>query len=99
MDPFSHPDLAQIGRALRSRLDDTLDAEQEAARSAALRRMSLRDRLILSEDRRERVVVSAVDGHTYNGIVRSVGLDHVVLEDGSSARWLAIDHIVAMEAR
>jgi len=99
MDPFSHPDLAQIGRALRSRLDDTLDAEQEAARSAALRRMSLRDRLILSEDRRERVVVSAVDGHTYHGIVRSVGLDHVVLEDGSSARWLAIDHIVAMEAR
>lgn len=99
MDPFSHPDLAQLGRRLRSRLDDTLDAEQEAARSAALRRMSLRDRLILSEDRHERIVVSSLDGHTYNGTVHSVGLDHVVLKEGSATRWIVIDHIVAMEAR
>ena len=71
MDPFSHPDLARIGRDLRTRLDDTLDAEQEAARAAAMRRMSLRDRLILSEDRSERVLLSTADGHMYRGVVRS----------------------------
>ncbi|MEZ5175918.1 MAG: hypothetical protein R2823_06900 [Acidimicrobiia bacterium] len=97
MDPFSHPDLARLGRTLRSRLDDTLDAEQEAARSAAMRRMTLRDRLIESEDRTERIQVAASDGHLYRGVVRSVGIDHVVLEDLKTRRWLAIAHIIALE--
>lgn len=99
MDPFSHPDLAQLGRNLRSRLDDTLDAEQEAARTAALRRMSLRDRLILSEDRSEVVVLSTSDGHMLRGTIRSVGLDHVVVEDNTMTRWVAIAHIVSLEVR
>ncbi len=99
MDPFSHPDLAQLGRNLRSRLDDTLDAEQEAARSAAMRRMSLRDRLILSEDRSEVVLVSTSDRHMLRGAVRSVGIDHVVIEDTAMTRWVAIAHIVSLEAR
>jgi hypothetical protein len=99
VDPFNHPDLARIGRDLRTRLDDTLDAEQEAARSAAMRRMSLRDRLILSEDRGERVLVSTVDGHMYRGVVRSVGLDHVSLEETATLRYIALSHVVAFEAR
>lgn len=99
MDPFNHPDLARLGRDLRTRLDDTLDAEQEAARSAAMRRTSLRDRLILSEDRSDRVLVSTVDGHMYRGVVRSVGLDHVTLEDTSTIRHIALGHVVAFEAR
>jgi hypothetical protein len=80
-------------------LDDTLDAEQEAARSAAMRRMSLRDRLILSEDRSERVLLSTADGHMYRGVVRSVGLDHVSLEETATVRYIALSHVVAFEAR
>jgi len=99
MDPFSHPDLAQIGRSLRSKLDETLDAEQEAARASALRRMSLRDRLIIAEDRTETIVLGTVDGHLIRGAVSSVGLDHVVVRDSSVVRWIAIAHIVSVEVR
>ena len=87
MDPFSHPDLERLGRAMRGRLDDTLDAEQSAARSAALRRRTLRDRLIESEDRAEEVVLSSTDGQVYRGNVLAVGVDHVVLtESGQIGR-------------
>lgn len=99
MDPFAHPDLQRIGRSMRIRLDETLDAEQHAARSAARRRMTLRDRLLESEDRSERVVLSTSDGHVYQGVVEAVGIDHVVLLDGDIDRYIAISHIVAMEAR
>jgi hypothetical protein len=99
MDPFSHPDLTQLGRSLRSTFDDTLDAEQEAARTAAARRMSLRDRLILSADRSEVVLLSTTDGHMYRGIVSAVGVDHVVVEDAGSARYVSLAHIVTAEPR
>ncbi len=61
--------------------------------------MTLRDRLLESEDREERVVLSTSDGHVYHGVVDAVGIDHVVLLDGDIDRYLAISHIVAMEAR
>ena len=99
MDPFSHPDLEQLGRTLRVRLDETLDAEQSAARSAALRRRTLRDRLIESEDRGEVVVLGASDGQVYNGIVSAVGVDHVVLRESGREFFVALPHIVSMEAR
>jgi hypothetical protein len=95
MDPFGHPDLVRLGRSLRNRLDDTLDAEQAAAR----RRQTLRDRLLDSEDRTEQIVVSTVDGHLYRGVVEAVGVDHVVVIDGNIERYIAIAHIVAMEGR
>lgn len=99
MDPFSHPDLEQLGRALRVRLDETLDAEQSAARSAVLRRRTLRDRLIESEDRTEDVVLGATDGHVYRGVVSAVGVDHIVLKESGRDRFVALAHIVFMEAR
>jgi len=99
MDPFGHPDLQRLGRSMRDEFDETLDAEQHAARAAARRRMTLRDRLLESEDRREHVVLSTSDGHVYHGIVEAVGIDHVVILDGEADRYLAIAHIVAMEAR
>lgn len=99
MDPFSHPDLTKLGRSLRSTLDDTLDAEQEAARTAASRRTTLRDRLILSADRSEVVLLSTADGHMYRGTVSAVGVDHVVVEDAGSARYVSMAHIVALEPR
>ncbi len=99
MDPFSHPDLEQLGRSLRGRLDETLDAEQAAARSAALRRRTLRDRLIESEDRGEEVVLGAADGHVYRGSVAAVGIDHVVLTESGRERFVALTHVVSMEAR
>ena len=99
MDPFGHPDLARLGRSLRNRLDDTLDAEQSAARAAARRRRTLRDRLLDSEDRTEQIVLSTSDGHVYRGIVDAVGVDHAVLIDGDVERFVAITHIVTLEFR
>ena len=99
MDPFGHPDLQRLGRSMRDQLDDTLDAEQRAARAAARRRMSLRDRLLESEDRTERVVISTTDGQIYNGMVEAVGIDHVVVVEGETDRYVAIAHIVALEPR
>jgi hypothetical protein len=99
MDPLGHPDLVHLGRTLRNRLDDTLDAEQSAARAAARRRRTLRDRLLDSEDRTEQVVLSTADGHIYRGVVEAVGVDHVVLIDGDVERFVGITHIVALEIR
>jgi hypothetical protein len=96
MDPFSHPDLERLGRTLRDRLDETLIAEQSAARSAARRRRTLRDSLLESEDRSDTLVMSAIDGHTYRGVVDAVGVDHVVLTDGGRSTHIAISHIVSM---
>lgn len=99
MDPFSHPDLERLGRSLRVRLDETLDAEQSAARSAAMRRRTLRDRLIESEDRGEDVVLGGIDGHVYRGTVTAVGVDHVVLRDAGRDVFVALLHVVSLEAR
>jgi hypothetical protein len=96
MDPFRHPDLETLGRTLRDRPDETLNAEQSAARSAARRRRTLRDSLLESEDRADTVVMSAVDGHTYRGLVEAVGVDHVVLVDSGRSTHIAISHIVSM---
>lgn len=99
MDPLGHPDLVRLGRSLRNRMDDTLDAEQAAARASVRRRQTLRDRLLDSEDRTEQVVLSTADGHLYRGLVDSVGVDHVVVIDGDVERYISLAHIVAMEAR
>ena len=99
MDPFGHPDLERLGRSLRNRLDDTLVAEQEAARSAALRRRTLRDRLIESSDRSERVVLGTTDGMAWSGTVGAVGVDHVVLHGDVGERYVMLAHIVSLEAR
>ncbi|MEN8234274.1 MAG: DUF2642 domain-containing protein [Actinomycetota bacterium] len=99
MDPLGHPDLVRLGRSLRNRLDDTLDAEQAAARAAAHRRLTMRDRLLESEDRTEQVVLSTIDGGVYRGVVDAVGIDHVAILDGDAERFITISHIVAMETR
>ena len=99
VDPLNHPDLTDLSRQLRERLDETLDAEQHAAAAAARRRRSLRDHLLEAEDRRAQGVVSAVDGQLYRGFVRSVGADHVVLTDDSAEWVIALDHIAAFEVR
>ncbi len=99
MDPFSHPDLERLGRALRDRFDETLIAEQSAARAAARRRRTLRDHLLEAEDRSAVVVVTATDGYTYRGVVEAVGVDHVVLVDTARTTYLALAQIVAMDVR
>jgi len=99
MDPFGHPDLERLARTLRFRLDETLDAEQSAARSAALRRRSLRDRFIEAEDRGQVVVICSVDGQTCRGKVVAVGIDHVVVTEARGERSVAIAHVVSMESR
>jgi len=96
MDPFGHPDLERLGRSMRDRFDDTLVAEQSAARSAARRRRTFRDLLLEAEDRNDTVAMSADDGNTYRGIVEAVGVDHVVLRDGARTTHVTIAHVVSM---
>jgi predicted nuclease of predicted toxin-antitoxin system len=99
MDPFGHPDLERLGRTLRTRLDDTLDAEQSAARSAARRRRTMRDICIEAEDRRADVVIVTVDGHVSRGLIAAVGVDHVVLAGGPAEHHVALAHIITLECR
>lgn len=99
MDPLRHPDLESLSRELRNQLEDTLDAEQAAALSATVRRRTLRDRLLDAEDRTEQVVLATSDSHTYRGTVGGVGVDHVVVLDGETERFISIAHIVSLEAR
>lgn len=99
MDPFGHPDLQRLGRSLRNRLDETLDAEQQAARSAAVRRRTLRDRLIEADDRAEEAVITTVDGHLVRGAIVAVGVDHVVVADGDRHVYVSLAHLVSFEAR
>ncbi len=98
-DPLRHPDLTSLGRELRDRLDETLEAEQAAARAAAIRRQTLRDRLLAAEDGGRRVVVSCVNGLTCGGTVSSVGVDHIELGHEGTGRLIAISHIVMLEWR
>ena len=97
MDPLRHPDLERLGRALRDRLDDTLEAEQEAARASARRRRTLRDRLLEAEDRSETVVLSTAEGHIHRGTVVAVGVDHVVITDDTAERFVALSHLVTLQ--
>jgi hypothetical protein len=97
LDPLRHPELARLGRTLRRRIDDTLDAEQAAAEAAARRRRSLRDVLLSAEDRTDTLIVTSSDGVVRTGIVSSVGIDHLTLtDDHDRTTVVAIDHVVAV---
>ena len=66
---------------------------------SARRRRTLRDRLLDSEDRAEHIVLTTSDGQIHRGIVEAVGVDHVVVTDGPTERFIAISHIITLEAR
>ena len=91
-----HPDLSALGRRLRIEMDETLRAEQHAARVAAQRRSTLRDRFLLAEDRAERLHVAVVDGTDIAGEVIAVGADHVVMSHDGSRCWVAMPHVVSV---
>ena len=94
---LDHPDLAALGRRLRQQMDETLDAEQCAARSASRRRRTLRDLFLDLEDRADPAVVWAADGRCYRGTVRAVGVDHVELAGEEGRRIVALAQVVAVE--
>ncbi|NND03606.1 MAG: hypothetical protein HKN91_12545 [Acidimicrobiia bacterium] len=91
-----HPDLAALGRRLRIELDETLRAEQYAARVSAQRRSTIRDRALLAADRAECLELEVANGSTFSGLVVGVGADHVILAVGGRSRWVALHHIAAM---
>ncbi len=78
-------------------MDETLDAEQSAARSASRRRRTLRDLFLDLEDRADPALVWADDGHCYQGTVSAVGVDHAELEGDDGRRVVAFAHVVALE--
>ena len=94
----AHPDLNALGRRLRMEMDETLRAEQHAARVAAQRRSTLRDRFLLAEDRAERLHVAVTDGSDIAGEVVAVGADHIVLVHAGRRCWLAMHHVVAIRS-
>ena len=99
MDPLRHPDLIEISRRLRLQLRQVLDAEQEAAAVTLRRKSTIRDRLLDAEDRNEVIHLACSDGSGRAGKVAAVGVDHVVLNTGTTFAYLGIQHIVAMEVR
>lgn len=95
---MDHPELAALGRELRRRMDETLDAEQCAARAAWRRRRSIRDLFLDLEDRAAAAVVWTDDGRCQRGTISAVGLDHAEVEGEEGARVVALAHVVALEA-
>lgn len=91
-----HPDLRDLGRRLRMEMDETLRAEQYAARVSARRRSTIRDRFLLAEDRDEALNIEVVDGSDIHGIVVAVGADHVLVTDRAHKCWVALQHVVAV---
>ena len=96
LESLGHPDLAALGRRLRREMDETLDAEQSAARAAARRRRSLRDWFLTLEDRADPATLWTVDGGCHRGTVRAVGADHVEIGATDGTRLVALVHIVAV---
>ena len=94
---LDHPDLAALGRRLRQQMDETLDAEQCAARSASRRRRTLRDLFLDLEDRSDRAAVWTADGRCHRGMVRAVGVDHAELADEDGCRVVVFAQVVALE--
>jgi hypothetical protein len=78
-------------------MDETLDAEQSAARAAARRRRTMRDLFLDLEDRAARALVWADDGRCYRGTVLAVGVDQAELADEEGRRVIALAHVVALE--
>lgn len=78
-------------------MDETLEAEQSAARSATRRRRSLRDLFLDLEDRADPALVWADDGHCYRGTVCAVGIDHAELQTDDGSRVVVFAHVVALE--
>ncbi len=92
----SHPDLRALGRRLQLEMDETLRAEQYAARVSAQRRSTLRDRLLIAEDRGESLIVEAVNGTTISGTIVAMGADHAVVQSVRRRAWIALHHIVTI---
>ena len=80
-------------------MDRTLDAEMDAARATALRRRSVRDRLLEAEDRSAVLTISTSDGLVHRGVVNAVGSDHVELMNAGAGIAIAIQHITTIEER
>ena len=91
-----HPDLAALGKRLRTELDETLRAEQHAARVSAQRRSSLRDRVLLAEDRAERLELQLTGGTSIAGLILAVGADHTIVAAAGMKHWVALQHIVTL---
>lgn len=97
MDPLRHPDLTRLGRRLRDQFDDTLEAEQDAARIVARRRRSLRDILLDAEDRKVPTSVRSVDGQLLRGPITAVGTDHLIIEVDGREQAIALAHVVSVK--
>ena len=95
MDPLDHPDMHQLGERLGAQFEDILAAEQYAARIAAQRRTTMRDRLVRAEDMGLPITLTTAHG-VYKGAVAAVGTDHIVVDD-SRRTVVALKYVVAIE--
>ncbi len=97
-DEMFHPDLVETGRVLSHRLDQILEAEQQAAAIAARRLSTLRDRLLDAEDRGVVVAVHTKDGRPAEG-APAVALDHIEVATPSGAVLIPFTEITRVELR
>lgn len=95
MDDLDHPDLHEIDRELRRRMEAVLWSEQAAAAVAARRSTSLWGRLIEAEDAGEVLSVKS-GGTSHEGQLVSVGSDFVEI-DTSPPVLISINHIEYVE--
>lgn len=90
-----HPDLIELDRYIRTRLDRVLRAEQEAADLSRRRSATLRDRLIDLEERCEGVVVGHRGGETA-GVVECVGADHFDLATAAGSVLVPLARVITL---
>lgn len=94
--PSEHPDLVAIDHHLQRRLDLVLSAEQEAARVAAGRNATLRDRLLDAEDCERPVSIRLRSGGEVRGAVAMVATDHIEVHQTGRSALVPTDQIAAV---
>ena len=80
-------------------MDETLEAELEAAHTAARRRRTLRHVLLRLEDRADAVVIHTAVGRPASGVITAVGVDHIEIRAAGRPSYIALDHIATVDVR
>lgn len=93
MDPFEHPDLIEVGRRMRIRIERVLAAESAAAAAASRREATLRDLITDLEDREIRAIITTGSGAATDGIVSLVGANFVQIAVGPTSVVIPLSRI------
>lgn len=82
---------------MRTTLEETLEAEQHAARATAIRTSTLRDRAIELGDRAAPVLLHTAMADPMRGVLEGIGVDYLILTTTRGTRYVALHHVIAIE--